>query len=145
MDDRGGGSASGDLPDRRPAAVRARAPLAGLRVLVVDDHADTLTFLQQALGYAGAAVVIASSARAALAALGSIDVVVTDYAMPDEDGLWLLERVREQAAAVPVLALTGFAESQKRALAHAPFARVLLKPIDPWRLCEEIQAVVRPR
>ena len=33
----------------------------------------------------------------------------------------------------------------KRALAHAPFARVLLKPIDPWRLCEEIRAVVRPR
>ena len=52
--------------------------------------------------------------------------------------------MREQAA-VPVLALTGFAESQKRALAHAPFARVLLKPIDPWRLCEEIRAVVRPR
>jgi CheY-like chemotaxis protein len=145
VEDSDGGSGSGRLADRRPAAVRAGAPLTGLRVLVVDDHADTLTFLQQALGYAGAAVVTASCARAALAALDSIDVVVTDYAMPDEDGLWLLERVREQAAAVPVLALTGFAESQKRALAHAPFARVLLKPIDPWRLCEEIRAVVRPR
>src|SRR5205807_7602647 len=49
MDDRGGGSDSGELPDRGPAAVWARARLAGLRVPVVDDFADRLSFLQRAV------------------------------------------------------------------------------------------------
>jgi CheY-like chemotaxis protein len=117
--------------------------LAGSRILVVDDHQDTCDLMEQALTHAGASVVAAFSAREALGALGSVDVVVTDYSMPGETGLWLLERIREQPRPIPVLVVTGYADRYARELRQAPFARVLRKPLDPWQLCDVIAAVLR--
>ena len=120
------------------------APLAGLRVLIVDDHDDSRDVLKQVLTYAGARVRLAQSAREAVIALEDIDVVVTDYSMPGDTGLWLLERVRERARPVPVIVVTGYADLHVRELAAAPFARVLRKPVDPWELCDLIREVARP-
>jgi len=117
--------------------------LAGLRILVVEDHDDSRDFLQQVLLHAGASVVTASSAREAITELEDVDVVVTDYAMPGETGLWLLERVRERPRPVPVIVVTGYADFHAAELSRAPFARVLRKPTDPWQLCAEVLAVAR--
>ena len=125
------------------ATQRARR-LRGVRILVVDDHLDTLEFLSQALSQAGAAVVTAASARDAVRWIGRVDAIVTDYSMPGETGIWLLEQVRGHGA-TPVLALTGFAPSQDEALAAARFTRILLKPIEMAALCEEIAAAVHGR
>jgi CheY-like chemotaxis protein len=121
----------------------SRPALAGLRILVVDDHEDTRDLMEQALIHAGASVVAAASARGAARALDSIDIVVTDYSMPGETGLWLLERVCERPRPVPVIVLTGYADLYAKELAKAPFARVLRKPLDPWQLCHVITAVLR--
>jgi len=92
---------------------------------------------------AAASVIVAASAREAASLLDGADVVVTDYAMPGETGLWLLERVRERRYPIPVIVVTGYADLYAKELRTAPFARVLGKPIDPWQLCETVAAVLR--
>jgi CheY-like chemotaxis protein len=116
--------------------------LAGVQVLVVDDHHDTREVFDQALGLAGAVVRLAASAREALGDLDRVAVIVTDYAMPGETGLWLLERVLERAKPVPVMLVTGYADLYSKQLATAPFARVLRKPVDPLQLCTVVAAVL---
>jgi CheY-like chemotaxis protein len=116
--------------------------LAGVQVLVVDDHHDTRQVFDQVLGLAGAVVSSAASAREALGYLDRVAVIVTDYAMPGETGLWLLERVLERAQPVPVILVTGYADLYAKQLATAPFARVLRKPVDPLQLCTVVAAVL---
>jgi len=118
-------------------------PLAGIHAVIVDDHADTRTLVSEVLTYAGASVIVAASAREAASLLDGADIVVTDYAMPGETGLWLLERVRERRYPIPVIVVTGYADLYANELSAAPFARVLGKPIDPWQLCETVAAVLR--
>jgi DNA-binding NtrC family response regulator len=117
--------------------------LAGVSILVVDDHDDGREALEQVLTQAGATVIPAASARAALTHLDAVELIVTDYFMPGETGLWLLERVGERDRTVPVIVVTGYADDYADQLARAPFARVLRKPIDPGHLCETIAAVLR--
>jgi CheY-like chemotaxis protein len=112
---------------------------AGIRVLVVDDNEDARDILATIFGYAGAWVRVAASAREAVAMLDEVDVVVTDYSMPGDTGLWLLERVLERPGRVPVIAVTGYTDTDIAELAAAPFARVLRKPLDPWTLCREVR------
>jgi CheY-like chemotaxis protein len=119
--------------------------LVGIRVLVVEDHDDSRDMLEQVLQHLGALVVTSRSADEALVHLGEVDVVVTDIAMPGHDGFWLLHEVRRRERPVPVIAVSGYSDLQERALREAAFAMVLRKPIDPWVLCREVAAAVRPR
>jgi CheY-like chemotaxis protein len=122
------------------ADTNAPGLLVGLHVLVVDDDDDTRDILQQVLRHEGALVTTASSAREALASIAVADVIVTDLSMPGEDGLWLLAQVEQTPRRVPVIVVSGFGDYYN--LSGAKFARVLRKPVDPWRLCEAIRAVV---
>jgi CheY-like chemotaxis protein len=92
---------------------------------------------------AGAAVTTAASAEQALVVLDTVDVVITDYSMPGATGIWLLEQVRKQPRPVPVVLLTGYAETHAREFAAAGFARVVRKPVDLWSLCGLIAEVAR--
>jgi CheY-like chemotaxis protein len=65
--------------------------------------------------------------------------------LPGEDGVWLLEHVNKQPRPVPVIATSGYDESQEPRLATAPFAGKLLKPFDHDRLCAEIALAVGGR
>jgi len=120
-------------------------PLAGVHVIVVDDHDDTRGVLEQALQFQGALVTSVATAREALAAVGEADVVVSDLVMPREDGVWLLEQINRQPRRIPVIVLTGFTASQQPRLAAAPFALKLLKPVDPFALGAEILNVLARR
>jgi two-component system CheB/CheR fusion protein len=119
--------------------------LAGLRVLVVEDHDDTREFAAAVLAQYGAEVTTATSARAARAAfeLAKPQVVVSDIAMPGEHGYSLIESLRalppEQGGRVPAVALTAYVrpEDRERALA-AGYNRHLLKPIDPIDLASVV-------
>jgi signal transduction histidine kinase/CheY-like chemotaxis protein len=123
--------------------VEAR-PLAGLervRVLVVDDDADTLEVLRQVLEAAGAQVVAAASAREALAALSvrPPDVLLSDIGMPGEDGYALIRKVRSldpsHGGRVPAAALTAYTQLEDRRQALlAGFQIYLSKPIEPAEL-----------
>jgi CheY-like chemotaxis protein len=120
-------------------------PITGIRVVVVEDHPDTRDLLEQSLRYAGAVVTALSVAREAVNLVSQADVIITDFLLSnaEEDGAWLLEQVNRQSRPVPVIALSGVSETQNQRLAQAPFARKLLKPVDPSDLCREILDVVR--
>jgi CheY-like chemotaxis protein len=109
----------------------------------VDDHGDSLDMFVEAVEFCGASALGSRSAQEAAAHLAEVDVVVTDLAMPDRDGIWLLDQVRRLPRRVRVLAVTGVAAQHNARLAAAPFDRILLKPLDPFRLCDEIAAVLR--
>ena len=120
-----------------------RTNLRGARVLVVDDHGDSLDMFVEAVEFCGASARRARSAQEAATQLAEVDVVVTDLAMPDRDGIWLLEQARRLPHRVRVLAVTGVSVQHNARLAAAPFDRILLKPVDPFRLCEEIESTLR--
>ena len=113
-------------------------PLTGIRVLVVDDNDDNRFIISESLRFHGAFVEAVSAARDAAKMLDSFDIVVTDYAMPDRDGIWLLEQAQQRVRPVPVILLSAFTEGQRVALATAPFARKLLKPFEAENLATEI-------
>lgn len=113
--------------------------LAGLRILVVDDHADTRDLFQEAFAFLGAKVIATKSAEDALQSLAHADVVVTDFALPGKGGAWLLAQVNASARPIPVVLVSGYSTA---AVAEAPFALKLLKPVDPWDLARAIRSSV---
>jgi len=130
---------------RGALAARPRS-LAGLRVLLVDDEADTRRGLVRVLEDAGAAVTAVASAAAARTALASMagyerpQVLVSDIGLPGEDGNALLRRIRADAARtgespIPAAAISAYSEDEARAKAQAAgFAHYLVKPITPEAL-----------
>jgi DNA-binding response OmpR family regulator len=77
------------------------------------------------------------------------DVVLTDYSMPDADGLDLIREFRKapsaRGAAVPILVLTGHSEDHFRARALAAGAAdLLIKPFEPTLLMARIAAAAAP-
>jgi two-component system response regulator PilR (NtrC family) len=90
----------------QPAA--SSAPLA--RVLVVDDEPGIRVMLSAALKREGYAVLLASDARTALAALeaGPVDVVVTDIRMPHMTGIELLDAAKRVDPSLSVIMMTAY-------------------------------------
>jgi CheY-like chemotaxis protein len=130
------------VPDA-PTAPTFECPpeLRGLHVLVVDDEPETLALLEFVIGQCDARVTTAERARDALAALERepFDVLVSDVAMPEEDGHTFIRKVRtlrsNQGGRIPALALTAYARSEDRTAAfRAGFDMHLSKPIDPAEL-----------
>ena len=124
-------------------------PLDGLRVLVVDDEPDARRLLETVLTRCQAEVETAGSVAEAIAALAAFrpDVILSDIAMPDEDGYELIRRIRamesEQLRRTPAVALTAYArnEDRMRALA-AGFQMHLAKPVEPGALATAIASLV---
>jgi CheY-like chemotaxis protein len=116
--------------------------LAGLRILVVDDHEDSRDLLQQAFAFLGAHVTTAVTAEEAMRSVTTTDVVVTDFALKGKDGAWLLAQINASPRPIPVVLLSGFVETQVGAMADARFALKLLKPVDPMDLAQKIRAML---
>jgi FixJ family two-component response regulator len=112
-------SASTLLGADAPAAHRAHP---AHRVLVVEDDFTNRRFLEIALarqGYQVALAEDAGTARAQLgpAAIGSFDLVITDYRMPDHSGLELLAWIQERDPGLATILVT--AEGEKRVVSEA--------------------------
>lgn len=119
-----------------PASPPLPAPLAGVRVLVVDDDADTREFLKFLLQQAGAIVSAASSAAEALQLFETlnIDILFSDIGMPEMDGYELIRAIRAlntDKRSVPAIALTAYAgEVDQQQAITAGFQHHISKPID---------------
>jgi DNA-binding response OmpR family regulator len=103
-----------------------------MRILIVEDHADSAAILAIVLRRAGHDVSVAVTAAGALAACAaeSFDLLVSDIGLPDMDGWELLRRLREHCA-IPAIALTanGLSEDVERSRA-AGYDEHLHKPVD---------------
>jgi PAS domain S-box-containing protein len=112
--------------------------LDGARVLVVEDDLDTLDMLRFILDKCGAKVITAASTSEALEVLDQWHphALVSDLAMPDQDGYELISKVRsrepEHGGNIPAVAVTAYARAEDRARALAAgFQMHVAKPIDP--------------
>lgn len=115
--------------------------VAGLRILVVEDNADSRGYLVFVLEQAGAAVSAAASAAEGLEVLKQFqpDVLVCDIGMPLEDGYAFLRKVRalppQEGGKIPAIALTAYAKEEDRQQALAAgFQEHLPKPVEPTQL-----------
>ncbi len=134
----------------RGGADRALQSLAGLRILIVDDSADSVRALARLLRMEGAVVETACDGSAVIKATdsGDFDLLLCDISMPGMDGYELLRllRARPGSAEVPAIALTGFGrkEDVERAIA-AGFADHLTKPVGLEKLIEVARRVIAQR
>jgi len=134
------------------AALHPLPSLAGLQVLLVDDDRDNLQILSTMLRQQGADVQAVTSAPEALEALRwyDPDVMVSDLAMPGEDGYSLIAKVREREAQngkrIAALALTAYVRVEDRARAlSAGFNMFVPKPVEPNELIAAIANLAETR
>lgn len=98
------------------------AVLASIKILAVEDHADTRKMLKIFLESSGAEVTAVESGPAALEAIQKKqpDVLVCDLSMPHMDGFELLRKIRglgREIAFVPAIACTAFGSEEDMARA----------------------------
>lgn len=117
--------------------------------LVVDDHHDSRAWVEVLLETSGYQVRGCDSARAALALIAEeqIDVLVSDVHMPDQDGYWLIGRIRalpdSVKANVPALAFSGTSSPTAHADSlRAGFDHHVAKPCDPMELLAVVASLM---
>jgi CheY-like chemotaxis protein len=119
-------------------------------VLVVDNEPDARGLVSAILESRGAEVTAVESAEDAIREIRRKrpDVLLSDIAMPGEDGYALIRRIRlleSPAPPLPAAALTAFATSGDRAEAlDAGYQAHLAKPIEPSELTAVVAALARP-
>jgi CheY-like chemotaxis protein len=150
---------------REPGSLRPRHPrvadglanvllgrLDRVRVLLVDDEPNANEAVQALLDSCGAEVRVAASAAQALQMLDiwKPDVLISDIAMPEEDGYVLIRKIRARGADhsgnVPAAALTAFATTEDRvSILAAGFQMYLAKPAEPSELIAVVASLAARR
>lgn len=126
--------------------------LKDVTVVAIDDEPDARNLLKRLLESAGAAVYLARSAEEGMQHLltQSVDVLICDIGMPDEDGYSLIRRIRalndRYRSEVAAVALTAYARLEDRTEAiRAGFQNHLPKPVDPAELLAVVHSLGNPR
>lgn len=119
-------------PDRR--ATEGLAPRGGrLRILIVEDHADTLRALGRLLNRFGHEISMVDGARsaAAMVELKQFDVVLSDIGLPDGNGYEVIAQAKRKQS-VKGIAITGLYKEDEdiRRSKEAGFDFHLIKPVD---------------
>ena len=133
-------------PQRYTAhSLQSLPELSGVRILVVDDEADTKEAITAVLGTCHANVQSVSSAREALQVIQDQipDLVLCDLGMPGEDGYSFISKLRNldpsKGGNVKAIALTAFArESDLNEVFRAGFQAHIAKPVDIMTLTHTI-------
>jgi CheY-like chemotaxis protein len=103
-----------------------------LRILVVEDHSDTLQALSRLLNHFGHEISVADGAQDALNIIDSkeFDVVLCDIALPDGSGYDVIAQAKRRRP-IKAVALTGFGTSEDVERGRqAGFDFHLTKPVD---------------
>jgi CheY-like chemotaxis protein len=128
-------------PTPKPAA--ACGNNSALRILLVEDHADTAALLCRLLRRHGYTVRTAGSVESTLqlASAEPFDLVISDLGLPDGSGLELMRELRKRYP-MRGIALTGYGTEEDVRQAHeAGFSAHLTKPISVERLEETIRSI----
>jgi len=145
---------SGELPscEREGRKESADGQAGGLgelrdpvRLLLVEDHADTARVMANLLSGEGYAVQTAGDVASALelARQNRFDLIISDLGLPDGSGLDLMRAIRADGCAVRAIALSGYGmEEDVRKSREAGFLEHLTKPVDVERLAGTIRRVL---
>ncbi len=142
----------GERQFAQEAGFQCTPEVAGLHILVVDDESDTREMLCAILEQCGAEVRSSSSATAALEMVEQWhpNLLLSDIAMPNEDGCWLIAQVRaleqmqgKSGKRLPAVALTAYVEVKNRVqVLEAGFDTFVPKPVNPMELMSVISSLV---
>jgi PAS domain S-box-containing protein len=123
-----------------PRVDSSSASIEGLRIMVVDDEADSRRLLVKILRESGAIVSSAGTAADAIAQMlkSQPDILISDLGMPEMDGFELIQQLRGAGYGptdIPAVALSAFAhtDDQRKAIL-AGFQMHIAKPVDPHEL-----------
>ena len=114
--------------------MNAEAESPSFRLLLVENHIDTLNILHTYLRELGHSVVAARTMAEAVASLSPepYDVLLSDIGLPDGDGWQLMRRVQENSPGVYGIAMSGFGTLSDREKSRgAGFRHHLLKSFSP--------------
>jgi CheY-like chemotaxis protein len=114
------------------------------RLLLVDDDPLVRELVGEQLRDAGYNVTVCGAGRAALERLDAglgVDCLVTDFAMPEMNGVTLAREARKRRPKLPVVVLTGYASEAADAAGGDDFA-LLRKPIDNAGLIDRVAAMI---
>src|SRR3954447_9769530 len=134
-------------PSPHHAPMLDESLLSGVRVLVVDDEADARVTIGAILEQFGAQPTVVASTQDALDSIAHTlpDVLLSDVAMPNENGYALIRRIRTTVDAhrLPAAALSAYVDgdSRERAL-DAGFQTYLSKPVEPTLLATTLASLV---
>jgi PAS domain S-box-containing protein len=141
-----------ELPLYDPSAASTAGKVADsgraiLRLLLVEDNADTRTMFAETLSQLDYVVLTAETAEAALEILARerVDAIVADIGLPGMDGYEFLRRARQlpAAACIPALALTGYGQdSDVQRSQDAGYAGHFVKPVNIEVLDEQLRALI---
>jgi two-component system response regulator AtoC len=116
------------------------------KILIVDDEPALRFAVEEALSAHGFDVVTADGGTAALGKLDDVDVVVSDYMMPDMDGMMLLDKIRLANPSLPVILITAHGSERLavRALKQGAYD-YLSKPFDNDELLYTVERAAETR
>ncbi|MFN6514370.1 MAG: response regulator [Nostoc sp. CreGUA01] len=133
--------------------VSAFPPLIGVKVLIVDDNADSRDFFSFVLEEFGATAIAVASASEALDILAQLkpDILLSDIGMPEMNGYMLIEQIRAFEAQagrekIPAIALTAYAgEIDRQEALQAGFQQHIVKPVAPDELLMAISSLIKEK
>ena len=140
---------TGEMPILRELPIEnPKSKIQNLRILLVEDHADTAEAMAELLGLLGHDVRVAGGVRSALAAAAAaghgegLDLVISDLGLPDGSGLDVMRQLAPFG--LPGIALSGYGmEDDIRRSLEAGFRRHLTKPVGLQTLETAIRQVLR--
>jgi len=126
-----------------PAALDAPRPIKPLRILLVEDQADTARAMQRLLALDGHEVQWAADVAAALrlTAAHKFDLLLSDLGLPDGSGLDLMRLLREKGSTLPGIVLSGYGQDEDLTRSReAGFSAHLIKPLNRQMIRDAICA-----
>lgn len=106
-------------------------------ILVVDDEENIRNLLSQILNPAGYDVLEAKDGKEAMRVVEehSVDIVITDLAMPEQEGIETVRALRRSHPGVKIIAMSGAFGDQLRTVKILGADATIRKPIDCDQLC----------
>ena len=118
------------------------------RILLVDDDADFLEYLEMELKAQGFEIALARSGREGFAVLNSqtgIDAVISDISMPDGDGVSFLKEVRRARFAVPFFLVSGEMDMSLEEAQRLTADGFFIKPFKILKLIQAVTSAIQNR
>lgn len=115
------------------------------RVLIVDDDKEVCETFKAELTQFGLEVHIAFNGAQAFDIFyeQGIDLIVSDYKMPNLDGIEFLEEIVDRKLEVPIILMTGHAEEEENLKIRPGVRKVLIKPFTSRDLFESINSILQ--
>ncbi|HIJ91365.1 MAG: response regulator [Desulfobulbaceae bacterium] len=119
------------------------------RILIAEDEKHTRLALHLVLRQAGFSVILASNGRDAYEKIrqqpldSPINLIITDFKMPELDGLGLIDKLQEAGIPIPIMVITGYGDKELlRQLHKRGCASYIDKPFIPTEVLSRVVAVL---